>query len=126
MRDYKFRGKDRCGEWHYGSIVTGWMYDENKQPFDTAYIKKDINRDAVQVDPETVGQYTGVPDENGTDIYEKDRFKLGEDIGTVVFENGAFWVKWDEPYSWGIDRLLCNFRSRGEVVNPDLLGEVIE
>lgn len=130
---YEFRGKDQCGQWHYGSLVMGWMYDENKQPEDTAYIQKDIHHAAVQVLPETVGQLvTG-------DKYTGDLFAIVCDCDcefgcshpTIKCE-----LIWHEQYcqygyKYGdrFELLDCFgeeniYKIGNRFDNPDLLGEV--
>lgn len=100
MREIKFRGMAINGEWFHGnlSVIARSRIDVSKG----SYISNSMGTPfAYQVRPETVGQFTGVhDDEEGNVIFEGDIIEILHEERTInckiKYEGGGFILASDE------------------------------
>ena len=86
MREIKFRGRKLVGE-DAGKWAYGWLSTNIKG---NPVIKDDNVQFPVAVDAETVGQYTGMKDSTGKEIYEGDIVRTSDNDDELAV------VEWDE------------------------------
>ena len=125
-----FRGKRLDnGEWVEGDYFRKYIYDR----YDNGYLHHLIGwqvtdndgekfNDYEDVDPDTVGQYTGLKDRYGDRIWEGDLVEHGDEVSEVFFdtENSCFDFKSsNDPFA---AQFSCDYEILGNIHdNPEFL-----
>lgn len=134
MREILFRGKDLTGAWHYGVPL---VFSE-ELVFITA--PHENNRAVIT---ETVGQYTGLTDKNGTKIFEGDIILFEDEcpgnyeyhdatemrVGAILYGDGMFYIT--NRIAVEMSDLIYDEKIDGVVIgnvhdNPELLEGGVE
>ena len=80
-RPIVFRGKDEDGNWRIGDLL---RWSGECRILEESYNRRPIGRLPV-IDPDTMGQYIGIDDINGTKIFEGDIVKSDAGVRLVCW-----------------------------------------
>lgn len=135
MREIKFRGKHKNpygDKWVYGYYALEDGEHVIIMPHSTSYEKalkenRPIPSISVNhtIDINTLGQYTGLKDKNGKEIYEGDILRFSE-VDTAV-------VEWNEQYAYFMAKPIQEYYFDSDVLghakeynNVEIIGNIYD
>ena len=135
-REILFRGfNEKNSKWLYGYYFINrgqhFVADDEIQTNPLAHWSD------FEVDPNTIGQYTGLKDKNGKQIFEGDIVHLKGDgcdgltvekdyYRVVTFHEGSFCLSIEDGVHYPVHTPICEYRGDYSIVNWVVIGNVTD
>lgn len=128
MREILFRAKVKCTsemqvllQYNEGEWVHGEIHLNARCPHMHA------NGRRYPIDPDTLGQYTGLNDKAGNKVFEGDILTSGNFIYVAEFHNGSFDLKSPTSGNFCANAMVCMSEVVGNIYdNKEMLKEAEE
>lgn len=127
MREILFKAKRLDnGEW-----VEGYYVYCRKRHYILPVLNKAIGFDEredewIEIDPDTICQYTGLTDKNGKKIWENDILRRdGYWNIRIEFENGVFMVRNADKVQY-INRVTCTSINTFNIKSYEVIGNIFD